>query len=82
MVTVSSIKEHPHSLFPGTATTHICMQGHLSGHKGQVAVRHNLGHTGVHKALHVCGDKLLIPDSGQNCHPTQLGLTFPALQGQ
>lgn len=29
------------------------MQGHLSGHKGQVAVRHNLGHTGVHEAFHV-----------------------------
>lgn len=29
------------------------MQGHLSGHKGQVAVRHNLGHTCVHEAFHV-----------------------------
>lgn len=66
MVTVSSIKEHPHRLPPppSDATTYICMQGHLPSHKGQVSVRHNLGHTGVHEALHVCGDKLLIPDSG------------------
>lgn len=42
---------------PESSPAHIGMQCHLPGHKGQVAVRHNLGHAGVHEALHVCGDR-------------------------
>lgn len=67
---------------PRCPSTHICMQGHLTGHEGQVAVRHNLGHTGVHEALHVWGRQ------GAHTRPRAeaaatlpaLSLTFPALQ--
>lgn len=42
-----------------TISAHICVQGHLAGHKGQVAVRHDLGYTGIHEALHVWGNTVL-----------------------
>lgn len=41
----------------GAGGTHIGMQGHLTGHEGQVLVRDDLGNTRVHQTLHVFGLK-------------------------
>ena len=71
----------PHLL--GATSAHVCMQGHLAGHEGQVSVGHDLGHAGVHKALHVWGDTALMWGSALEPLPTPLPppcLTFPALQ--
>lgn len=57
------------------------MQGHLTGHEGQVSVGHDLGHAGVHEALHVWGDTALMWGSEPRVPPHLAPcLTFPALQ--